>query len=176
MRSILSSSLVLLIALVLGACSGTTDTTPAETASGVSTPSKGASVQSNDVTITKKPYNSRVRSTCTGGFIQIRGTRHISQHRKLKSDGTMEYRYTLNVQGNGEDASGRKYVLKSNNLEFTRAVGEEGCPFTLKESDSRVLIAQGAGNDEVYTYEFEVTTYCDGTFDVVINNEETTCK
>ena len=176
MTSIARVAMLAAMAIVLGSCSGITESEPAdEQISAVST-EKGASVQKNDVSINKQPFSFTVRNSCTGGIIRVSGTRHITVHTKVRGDGTREDRYSINQVGHGTDAAGTKYVYKVNILETSYIGDPEECPFTFIEVRRIRLIAPGAGNNLTAIVRFEVTTECDGSFDVRYNVDEVTCK
>ncbi len=176
MRTILSSSMVLLIALVVGACSGTTDTTPADTSSSVSSTDKGASVQG--ATVEKREYTRTFnqRNPCTGAFYRMRMEFNETTISKDRGDGTREVRVIVQVKGEATDLSGNTYQMRSTSMEVDRIVTDEECPFSFQEVANAVITTPGGGNNWVTKIRFKVTTDCDGNVTVTYNVDEGDCK
>lgn len=176
MRTILSCSVVLLMALVLGACSGTTDTTPSDTTSSVSTPSKGASVQGAEVKKRTRNSSFTRRNPCTGAFYRLRMTTDETVITKDRGDGTREVRVIVHVKGEATDGNGNAYRMNSISTEVRRIVTEDECPYSFQEVANMVITTPGGGNNWVAKVRFKVTTDCDGNITVTYNVDEGDCK
>ena len=176
MKTILSSSLVLLVALVLGACSGTTDTAPADTFATVESPSKGASVQGATVEKRTRTSSFLRRNPCTGAFYLLRMTTTETTVSKDRGDGTREVRVIVHVKGEATDRDGNAYRMNSTSMEVRRIVTDDECPTSFQEVANMVITTPGKGNNWVAKVRFKVTTDCDGNITVTYNVDEGDCK
>ena len=176
MLDLIRGATLVAMVLVLGGCSGATESTLADDQGSVKSSEKGAAVQSNTVSVNKQSFSILIRNPCTGGFVRVNGTRHVTDHTKERGDGSNGYRYSLNQVGHGTDAAGTKYTYKANIIE-TEVIGDpDDCPYTFIEVRRIHLNAPGKGNNMVATVRFEVTTNCDGSFEVKHNVDEVICQ
>ncbi len=169
-------SILTAMALMMGSCSGVTESSPADDQTSVGSTEKGATVQSNTVEVVKKPFSFTIRNHCTGGFIQVTGTSHTTTHTKERGDGTSQNRFSVNRVGHGSDAAGTKYTYKSKVIKTTLMGDPDNCPFTYIVVRRIQLNAPGKANNVVATVRFEVTTNCDGSFDIKHNVDDVTCQ
>ena len=177
MNRTLLGVLAALFAVVMVGCSDTSETTaPNENGVGIESSKQGASVQGTTVEKKVSNFNFTRSIECTGDRIRFRGTQTTWRTTRLRGDGRYEEKRKILVKATGVDRDDNKFEMISRRTDTDWRLVPEDCPYGSTESVTTLFTTPGGKNNQEFTESFEVTNYCDGSFDVEIKEPEIKCK